>query len=343
MKNFKTGFGIIGTGAIASHHAKSINELDNCQLMAVCSSTAARAKEASKKFGVTAYSNIDELVSRKDIDVVCICTESSNHMEPIIAAAMAGKHIITEKPLEVNLDRADKIISVCRDQGVKLGVIFQNRFSASYLQLKEAVMQGILGKLVLGNAYIKWYREEAYYNNSSWKGTIKGDGGAALINQGIHTIDLLLDIMPDLDSVFGQVRTLVHNIEGEDLGVAILNFENGALGTIEASTSLYPGYRERLEIYGEKGSIILEGGQIIHWNLKGKEDQFSGQKTHASSGASDPMSVDYILHKAQIKDMVDAIHEDREPLVNGEIARKSLECILKIYQSSNEKKLIYLK
>ena len=342
MKRKALGFGIIGTGAIASHHAESINELDNCQLVAVCSSTPERAVEASKKFGVEAYSNIDDLLSREDIDVISVCTESSNHMEPIIAAAMAGKHVITEKPLEVSIERADKIISVCRSQGVKLGVFFQNRFNPSYLKLKEAVREGLLGKLILGNAYIKWYREEAYYSNSNWKGTLKGDGGAALINQGIHTIDLLLDIMPDLESVFGQVRTMVHNIEGEDLGVAILNFKNGAVGTIEGSTSLYPGYMERLEIFGENGSIILEGGQIIHWNIKGQKGLDNAVQKASSSGASDPMSVDYRLHMAQIKDMVEAIHEDREPLVNGEIARKSLELILAIYQSSKEKKLIHL-
>lgn len=341
MKNFKLGFGIIGTGAIASFHAKSIQELENCELKAVCSSTAARAIEASEKFGVKAYSNIDDLLARDDIDVISVCTESSNHMEPIIAAAMAGKHVITEKPLEVSLERADRIISVCRSQGVKLGVIFQSRFNPSYIQLKKAVREGVLGKLILGNAYIKWYRQEAYYNSSNWKGTLKGDGGAALINQGIHTIDLLLDTMQDVESVFGQTRTMVHDIEGEDLGVAILNFKSGAVGTVEGSTSLYPGYMERLEIFGENGSIILEGGQIIHWNIKGQEGMGNIAQIK-SSGASDPLSVDYRLHMTQIKDMVEAIQEDREPLVNGEIARKPLELILAIYQSSKEKKLIQL-
>lgn len=176
MEKIRLGFGIIGTGAIASHHAQSIRELPDCELVAVCSSTPERAKEASEKFGVPAYSDMADFLLREDIDIVSVCTQSGRHMEPIIAAALAGKHIIVEKPLEVSLDRANRIISVCREQNVKLGVIFQNRFAPAYLKLKQAVSQGALGKLLLGNAYIKWYRDEAYYKGSNWKGTLAGDG-----------------------------------------------------------------------------------------------------------------------------------------------------------------------
>jgi UDP-N-acetyl-2-amino-2-deoxyglucuronate dehydrogenase len=342
MNKKVAGFGIIGTGAIASHHAKSLQALDKAQLIAVCSSSSSRAAEARERFGVEAYSNIADLLAREDIDIVCICTESGNHLESAMAAARAGKHVLIEKPLEVNLERADKLIAVCREAEVKLGCIFQNRFSPGYLQLKEAVRQGLLGKLIMGNAYIKWYRDEAYYGNSNWKGTLKGDGGAALINQGIHTIDLLLDIMQDVQSVYGQVRTMVHNIEGEDLGVAMLNFKNGAIGSIAGGTCLYPGYPERLEIFGENGSVILEGGKILHWNIKGGEGLGDKTSTDNKSGSSDPMAVDYKLHMAQIKDMVEAIQEGREPIVNGETARKSLELILAIYESAKENKVVEL-
>lgn len=341
MEKTKLGFGIIGTGAIATYHAKSIKELEDCHLVAVCSSTDARAKKASDRFEVSGYSNVNDFLAREDLDIVCVCTQSGKHMEPIIAAAKAGKHIITEKPLEVSVDRANRIISVCRSQGVKLSVIFQSRFNPAYLKLKQAVRQGSLGKLIVGNAYIKWYRNEDYYNQSNWKGTLKGDGGAALINQGIHTIDLLLDIMQDVESVFGKVKTLVHNIEGEDVGAAILNFKNGAIGTIEGGTALYPGYKERLEIFGENGSIIYEGGKIVNWHLKGEESTTNNIPIILSSGASDPMSLDYRLHMAQIKEMIDAVREDRDPLVNGESAIKSLELILAIYKSSDENRIIY--
>jgi UDP-N-acetyl-2-amino-2-deoxyglucuronate dehydrogenase len=338
MQNKILGFGIIGTGAIAAHHAAAIRELQNCALVAVCSSSAERAAKAAERFGVEAYSNMALLLAREDIDVVIVCTESGSHLEATLAAAGAGKHVLTEKPLEVSLERADKMIAACRSAGLKLGCIFQNRFNPDYLKLKEALREDLLGKLIMGNAYIKWFRNETYYSSSAWKGTLKGDGGAALINQGIHTIDLLLDLMPQVETVYGQVRTSVHEIEGEDLGVALLNFKNGALGTIEGGTALYPGYPERLEIFGEKGSIIMEGGRIIHWNIRGEEKTGDNPRARQSSGASDPMAVDYRLHMAQIKDMAEAILEDREPLVNGETARKSLALLQAIYQSSKENK-----
>ncbi len=198
--------------------------------------------------------------------------------------------------------------------------------------MRETVEGGVLGKLIMGTAAINWYREPSYYQTSDWKGTLKGDGGAALINQGIHTIDLLLDIMGEVEMVYGQIKTVVHAIEGEDLGVAVLNFKNGALGSITGGTSLYPGYPERLEIYGEKGSVILEAGKIAAWNiLEGTMPEGLAEKQEAS-GSSDPMAIDFNLHLAQIRDMVEAIHEDRDPLVTGITGRRSLELILGIYQ-----------
>lgn len=327
-------FAIVGTGAVAIHHYKSIQELPNARLVAVCSSTPERALVAAEKFGVPAYSAIEQLLERQDIDVVCICTASGNHLEPTLLAAAQGKHVITEKPLEVSLDRADQMIRACREAGVKLGCIFQNRFKPDFLKVQEAVHQGVLGSLMLGNAYIKWFRSEAYYTSSDWKGTLAGDGGAALINQGVHTIDLLLSIFGGVKTVFGKIRTVKHNIEGEDLGVALLQFDNGALGTIEGSTAIYPGFPERLEIYGQKGSIVLEGGNIKEWHVEGEEVKRESAKEDTGSGASDPNAIGHQAHKAQIADMIDAILKDREPAVNGEEARRSLAVIKGIYASS---------
>jgi UDP-N-acetyl-2-amino-2-deoxyglucuronate dehydrogenase len=342
MNKEQLGFGIIGTGAIASHHAAAIRAYEGSELVAVCSSTESRAQQAQEKFGVQAYYDLEAFLSNPAIDVVCICTHSGAHMEPGIAAAKAGKHVLLEKPIEVSLDRADQLVAACKENGVKLGVIFQNRFNPGYLQTKEAVKQGKLGKLLMGTAAINWYRDPAYYNTSNWKGTLQGDGGAALINQGIHTIDLLLDIMGDVESVYGQVKTVVHDIEGEDLGAAMLNFKNGAMGTITGGTSLYPGYPERLEIYGEKGSILLEGGKIKAWNIQGEGNAVDRQSSDPGSGASDPMAIDFNLHLAQIKDMTEAIKENRDPLVTGEAGKKSLELILGIYRSSKEGKVLEL-
>lgn len=342
MTTKKLGFGIIGTGAIASHHAAAIKAYEGSELIAVCSSTQARAAQAQDKFGVQAYYDLTEFLNNEAIDIVCICTHSGGHMDPGIAAAQAGKHVLLEKPIEVSLERADQLIEACKANDVKLGVIFQNRFKTDYLRIKEAVREGLLGKLIMGTAAINWYRDPSYYNTSDWKGTLQGDGGAALINQGIHTIDLLLDIMGDVETVYGQVKTVVHAIEGEDLGAAILNFKNGAMGTITGGTALYPGYPERLEIYGDKGSILLEGGKVIAWNIQGNTNPQESPSEDHGSGASDPMAIDFKLHLAQIRDMVEAVNENKDPLVTGETGRKSLELILGIYKSSEQKKPIEL-
>ncbi|MBX2872307.1 MAG: Gfo/Idh/MocA family oxidoreductase [Saprospiraceae bacterium] len=327
-------FAIVGTGAVAIHHYKSIQELPKARLVAVCSSTPERARLAEEKFGVPAYYSVEQLLERPDIDVVCICTASGSHLEPTLLAAAKGKHVITEKPLEISLERADKMIAACKKAGVKLACIFQNRFKPDFQKVQQAIEQGVLGSLTLGNAYIKWFRSEAYYTSSDWKGTLAGDGGAALINQGIHTIDLLLSIFGGVKTVYGKIRTVKHKIEGEDLGVALLQFENGALGTIEGSTAIYPGFPERLEIFGQKGSIVLEGGNIKQWHVEGEEAKGETAKEDTGSGASDPNAIGHQAHKDQIADMIEAILMDREPAVNGEEARRSLAVIKGIYASS---------
>jgi len=337
----KIGFGIIGTGAITAKHAAAIEELEGAELIALCSSSEERAKIATDKYKVKAYRNLIDFLLHPGIDVVCICTGSGSHLVPAIEAAKKGKHLFIEKPIEINLERADQIIKACREIGVKLGVVYQNRFSEDYIKLKQAVADGKLGKLLMGNAHINWFREESYYSSSAWKGSLQGDGGGALINQGIHTIDLLLDIMGDAASVFGQVKTVLHPIEGEDLGAAIVNFKNGALGNITAGTSLYPGYQERLEIYGSEGSVILSAGKIIAWNLKG-EQSTSVPSGNEEKGTSDPMGIGHQLHLAQYRDFVEAIWEERDPEVTGEIARKSLELIRGIYESSEREGVVKL-
>ncbi len=337
-----TGFGIIGTGSVAAQHARAIGQLDQCRLVAVASSSAARAKAAGERYGVAAYDDYHALVQRDDIDIVCICTESGRHLEPALAAARAGKHVLCEKPLEVTLERADRMIEACRAAGVRLGCVFQNRFSDDYRRLRAAAREGRFGRLLLGNAYIKWYRDDAYYASSSWRGTLRGDGGAALINQGIHTIDLLLDVMGVVESVFGKVKTTAHDIEGEDLGLAILSFRGGALGTIEGATAAWPGYPERLEIYGERGSAILESGKITAWQVKGSEEAAPSAGRPDASGAADPMAIGYELHRRQIADMAEAVRQGREPMVNGEEGRKALALIRGIYESSRLGKEIAL-
>ena len=185
-----------------------MEELPQAQLVAVCSSSPKRAQLAQEKFQVPAYSDYHKMLAEQAIDVVCICTASGNHLEPTLAAAKAGKHVITEKPLEVSLERADQMIDACQEADVKLACIFQNRFNPDFKKVQAAIEDGVLGQLTLGNAYIKWFRSTDYYQSSGWKGTLAGDGGAALINQGIHTIDLLQRLMGDVDTVYGKNANL---------------------------------------------------------------------------------------------------------------------------------------
>ncbi len=334
-------FVIIGTGAIAGHFAKSIEDLPDCRLMAVCSSNTERATAAGQRFSVPAYADYHKLFTEINCDVVCICTASGHHLEPTLAAAGRGKHVICEKPLEISTSRIDQMIAACKQAGVKLACIFQNRYSADYRRLKNAVDEGRLGRLISGHAYIKWYRNRDYYSNSPWKGTLSGDGGAALINQGIHTVDLLQDIMGEVTEVYARTATNLHDIEGEDLAQGLLTFANGAMGTVVASTALWPGYPERLEIYGSSGSICLEGGKIAQWNIMDEEppEELAHRDKHPS-GASDPMAIDYQLHRMQIAEIVSAIRENREPAVNGEEGRKAMAIIEAMYQSGRTGQIV---
>jgi UDP-N-acetyl-2-amino-2-deoxyglucuronate dehydrogenase len=339
----KLGFGIIGIGNISAFHAKCVQQIENCELIAVCSRSEEKAKKTSQEYNVPYYTNFIELINRDDIDVVSICTPSGKHLDPALAAAQAGKHVIVEKPIEITLERADQMIDACKKANVKLAVIFQNRFGEAIQRLRKVVQQGKLGKLILGDAYIKWHRTQGYYDTGGWRGTLKGDGGGALINQSIHTIDLLQWIMGPVKTIYGKVGTFTHQIEGEDLGLALLTFENGAMGVIEGSTSIYPGFPERLEILGEKGTIVLESSRIKTWKIEGIEDGKEEDSENAKTGgASDPMAISIEGHLAQYQDFIDAIHEDREPLVNGIEGRKALEIVLAIYRSSREGKPIYL-
>jgi len=326
--------GIIGTGAIAEKHALAISEIEQSEIVAVCSSSPERAKIAEEKFGVKAYSNVAAFLSHPGLTIVCICTASGSHLEAGISAAKAGKHLLVEKPIEINLSRTDQLIDACHQNEVLLNVVFQNRFSPGYIKLKNAVKEGLFGRLIMGNAHINWYRSADYYSGSDWKGTIQYDGGGALINQGIHTIDLLLDIMGEPTSVFAKVKTTLHAIEGEDLAAALVSFKGKALGNITASTALFPGLPERLEIFGVKGSAVLEAGELIHWKVKQEEEQETKFLKTSQIGSSDPMAIGHSLHKSQWMDFLNALNTGSCGMVDGHAARRSVELIRGIYKSS---------
>ena len=335
------GFGIVGCGAISAAHIHAVKATPGARLVAVADVVKERAESVASQHGCDAYDDYKEMLKRPDIHVINVCTGSGIHMEPAVAAAKAGKHVVVEKPLEVTLERADAIINACRDNNVKLACIFQSRFADKSQWLYKAVEEERFGRLVLADAYIKWYRSQEYYDQGAWRGTWRFDGGGALINQGIHSIDVMQWIMGPVLSVQAYTACLAHErVEVEDTAVAILHFASGALGVIEGATSIYPGYPRRLEIHGSKGSCVIVDDKIeeLHSDSYSEEEiaqlkanGTAGQKTKAFQ---DPMAFSFEGHRRQIKDLVECIHTGRTPLVDGLQARKSVEIIMAIYASA---------
>src|ERR1700685_561446 len=337
----KIGFGIVGCGMIANFHAKAIEHIRGARIAACTDSIAASAERFAAANHCTAYASVKEMVADPAVDIVTICTPSGSHKEPAVDAANAGKHVIVEKPLEITPKRWDAIINACRKNKVHLATIFPSRFSEANIAVKEAITSGRFGKLTLGDAYVKWWRTQQYYDSGGWRGTWALDGGGAYMNQAIHNVDLLYWFMGEVAEVCGVTATLAHErIEVEDVGVAAVRFANGALGTIEATTSVYPGLLKKTEIHGTQGSVIVEQDDILLWTFerpKAKDAVLRkrfAQKTSGSGGASDPSAITYVGHTKQFKDFVSAIETGRKPLVDGEEGRKSVEIILAIYKSA---------
>jgi predicted dehydrogenase len=332
------GFGIVGGGVIGPTHAKALNDVNGAKLVAVCDVVEAAAKKFADEMGVPAYTDLDAMLKRDDLDVLDVCTPSGLHAKLGIRGAEAGKHVLVEKPIDINLERADSLIGACEKAGVKLAVIFQHRFDESTRKLKEIIDAGKFGKLILGDAYVKWYRTQEYYDLGGWRGTWEYDGGGSLINQSVHTIDLQRYFMGDPSWVFGRIGVMTHEIETEDLGLGLIEFKSGAKGIVEGSTSIYRGLPERLEIHGETGTGIIEGSKMTKLVIEGEEEA-EGEKVNLSA-AADAASITANSHTLQIQDLVDAINEDRKPLVDGYEGRKALEVIVGIYRSSQTGKIV---
>lgn len=331
------GVGIIGCGTIAPNYAKSVAELPGARLVAVADIIPEKARKFAETHGAQAwYDDYRALLERDDVDLVCICTPSGLHGQIGIDAARAGKHVLTEKPMDVTLEQADRLIEACRSAGVKLGVVFQRRFAGISRAIKKAVEDGDLGKLILGDVYLKYYRGQEYYDQDAWRGTWALDGGGVLMNQGIHGIDLLQWFMGPVASVYAHTATMARRIEAEDTAVAVVRFASGALGIIEGSTAVYPGLDHRIEISGEKGTILVEGEEIKRWEIAGDEQKkpVATWDIGVDKIARNPSIIGIGGHKLQIADMLDAIRNDREPAVNGEEGRKALAIILAIYRSA---------
>jgi UDP-N-acetyl-2-amino-2-deoxyglucuronate dehydrogenase len=342
------GFGIIGCGNISTIHAKAIQAIPAARLLAFHSRSQPKAETMARQYGVAFESSLDRFLERPDIHVVSICTPSGTHAELGTRAAAAGKHVVVEKPIDVTLEKARMLVDACHKAGVKLAVIFQSRFLPAVQILKRAIDRNRLGRIFMGDACVKWHRTREYYEAARWRGTLALDGGGALINQSIHTIDLLQYFVGPVASVFGFTGKMLHPyIEAEDTAVAVLKFKNGALGVIEGATSIAPGFSRRVEIHGEQGSVILEGNDIAAWKLAGsgeeEEEALSRLKERdLSNGASDPMALDISGHRCQMEDFIAAIQQDRAPMIDGSEGLKALALVLAIYRSAQEKMLVEL-
>jgi predicted dehydrogenase len=340
----KVGFGIVGAGLIGQVHAETLAAIDRAELRAVYNRSPARGKVLADRFNVPLYDDYDRFLACNDLDAVIICTPSGTHVDFALPAAKAGKHLIVEKPLEITVARCTEIIEAAEERHVTLSVIFQNRFKDAVRVTRAALEEGRLGRLVLGDAHVKWYRPENYYQG--WKGTKQYDGGGALMNQGIHTIDLLQWMMGPVVEVYGYVETRIHRIEVEDVGVATLRFRSGALGVITSSTATYPGLHEQLGIYGENGSVELSGNRIATWQFRTKranDTAISGIDAGKTfGGSSNPARIESELHHRQLEAIATAILEGKEPPVDGNEAKKSVAIIEAIYESNQTRKPIIL-
>ncbi len=348
----KLRFGLVGCGVIGPLHAEALASLPDAQLDAVTDIVAERAESLAARYGARAYTDMNVMLAREKLDVVTICTPSGMHGEHACCAMRAGCHVIVEKPMEIRLEAIDEMLRVQREQGVRLAVISQHRFDPATQQLRVLVDEQAFGRLVLGNAQIPWWRSQAYYDSGEWRGTWKLDGGGVLMNQSIHTIDLLQWMMGPVKSLRAYTDTLAHRMETEDAAVAVLRFASGALGVISATTGAYPGLATRLEILGERGSAVIEGDELAYLHLARDEKEAAGaygsaEKTSRASAdsasvASNPSSQSSTSHALQIADMMHAIREDGTPLVDGEAARRPVEIILGIYESARTGKEVIL-
>lgn len=348
MAERQYGVAIVGTGNIAAAHADAVAKLPNARLVGVISRTADRARELAERHGAKLYPDLDALLGDEEVDIVAVCTPSGAHLEPAVAAARAGKHLVVEKPLEVTSERASALVAAADEAGVVLAAIFMSRFADANAALKRAIEAGELGRLVQGDAYVKWYRSQEYYDSGDWRGTWRLDGGGALMNQAIHQLDLLLWLMGPVEEVFAYAATATHQrLEVEDTLVAVLRYRNGALGQISAATSLWPGRPKLLEVHGERGSVRVRDDALECWDLQGLSEEqraatIERYGSAATGGAADPMAISFENHRRQYQDLLEALSENRRPRVDGREGLRSVELVEAIYRSAREGRPVLL-
>ena len=336
-----TKFAIIGCGRISKNHLDAIEHAPHAKLVAVCDIDESKAKEAALNNGLEKwYTDIEEMLNNEEIDVCCILTPSGMHCEHACMVAEHKINVLCEKPLDVTKEKMEKMINCCKENGVKLGAIFQRRTYDGAIRTREAVSNGDLGIVTLADASLKYYRDQEYYDSGEWRATWELDGGGALMNQGIHGIDMLNWIMGGIKSVYANCQTLAWNIEVEDTAVVTVKFKNGAIGVIQGTTTAYPGLDTVFSIHGTKGSVSFGDEDFYYWQLDNPE-KVKPEILGSMGGLNCQYNTTNFGHTYLVEDMALAILEDRDPMIAGVEAKKSVDIILGIYESARTGKEVY--
>jgi predicted dehydrogenase len=334
--------GFIGGGNITETHVRAALAVPGLQVAAIYGANSGKVANLRTQFGGAAYSDLDAFLQHRPMQMVVIGSPSGLHATQGIAAAENGLHVLVEKPMDITTGRADALIASARQNSVKLAVIFQDRLKPDILRLKKWIDAGMFGKLILIDARVKWYRAPEYYSGSRWRGTLSLDGGGALINQGIHTVDLLLYLFGDVARVQACTATALHRIEAEDTCVATLEFASGALGTLQATTAAYPGYARTIEITGSEGTVFLEQDRIARVDLRHPpSDHPIDEQADQNASASSPQVSDVRGHQRVIQDFVHAIEARRSPVCDGEQGRLSLALVEEIYRAARTREAVH--
>jgi UDP-N-acetyl-2-amino-2-deoxyglucuronate dehydrogenase len=331
--------GVIGTGAIAWKHAQAYKNI-GYNVTACTDRTEEKGKKFAEAWGAEFVSTPEELSRRADVDFLDVCTFPGYRLAAVELGAKYKKHVLVQKPMAVDLEAAAKMMAVARDAKIQLGVVSQHRFDDSTLFLQKALAAGRLGKILQADAYVKWHRTDEYYARPV-KGSWAGEGGGALISQAVHQVDVLLHLMGAVDEVFGYWHLgATHKIESEDLVNCVMRYRSGATGVIQAATALWPGYSERIEIHGTKGSAIVTGDQLTTWDVKDDVGEPAPISTLSKSGASDPMAISLTPFERQLRDFGEACKTGGKPSSGGEEGYRALQLVRAIYESCREGKKV---
>jgi UDP-N-acetyl-2-amino-2-deoxyglucuronate dehydrogenase len=327
--------GIIGGGGISETHARAASEIEGVEIAAFSGRNQSKVELLAERFGARPFVDFDAFLKHDPLDAIVIGSPSGLHAEQGIAAAQRGLHVLVEKPIDVTTRKADALIDACEKAGVKLGVIYQDRVAPDLVRLKSLIDDETLGRILLVSGSVRWYRPPEYYGDSDWRGDPALAGGGALMSQGTHTVDLILWLLGGVERVQARSITALHQVDVEDTVVSTIEFRSGAIGTLEAATSAYPGYPRRLEISGSEGTIVIENDRIVRADLRGKSiDVAEPVESSRNLSASSPAISDVRGHRRILEDFVQAIKTGGPLLCDGREGRRSVELVQAIYESA---------